>query len=290
MGFSTLEITIIVITVVLLLFWLYLLFAGRKYDELFEELDEDDHQLIGIYSSGYAFMELIKYQYKSKRDREIRKNISILYDEKYAEFYLRVAYAKAVSYAFLVLIVGFSIFIFSGESMLILITLMFAFVAVYYYLTKSKEDMKDRKDELMTDFAEVVSQLALLTNAGMVLHDAWEQIAYSKNTALYAEMQLSCVQMNNGVSDGEAITQFGVRCIEPEIKKFSSTIVQGISKGNADLVSMLIDQSDEVWEARKQSAKTQGELASNKLMIPTMIVFLGIIIMIVVPIFTGLGV
>lgn len=35
-------------------------------------------------------------------------------------------------------------------------------------------------------------------------------------------MRHSCQEMQNGVSEGEAIRRFGVRCIIPEIKKFAS--------------------------------------------------------------------
>ncbi len=55
------------------------------------------------------------------------------------------------------------------------------------------------------------------------------------------------------------------------------------------MTMMLMDQSKEVWGAKKQYVRRQGEKAASKLMIPICIMFIGILIMILVPIFTNLG-
>ena len=75
----------------------------------------------------------------------------------------------------------------------------------------------------------------------------------------------------------------------PEIRKFASTLVQGLDQGNAELAPMLTQQSKEVWEIKKQLVRRAGELANNKLLIPMLLTFLGILIMIMVPIFANLG-
>ena len=289
MGFSTVELIMVSIAGLYLLFFTYLVVKSKQYDELFENLDEDDYQFKDFFSIGYAFMETIKYGYKSKRDRDMRKNLAILKDEKYADYYVRLAYAQGATYALAILLVAFALYIYTGELIIMFISTLFIYAAVQSTIGKSQETMKSRHEEMMKDFAEVVSQLALLTNAGMVMHEAWEQVAYSKDSEIYKEMQESCNQMNNGVSETDAITLFGLRCALPEIKKFASTITQGISKGNANLVPMLLEQNDEVWEARKQAAKREGELANNKLTLPSMLVFVGVLVLVIVPIMANLG-
>ncbi len=42
---------------------------------------------------------------------------------------------------------------------------------------------------MLSDFSDVVSKLALLTNAGMILKDAWIETAYTGDTNIYIEMQ-----------------------------------------------------------------------------------------------------
>lgn len=68
-------------------------------------------------------------------------------------------------------------------------------------------------------------------------------------------MQISVDEMKNGVSETEAIYHFGNRCIIPEIKKFASTIIQGIEKGNSELTALLQEQSAETWNLKRQLVK-----------------------------------
>ena len=53
---------------------------------------------------------------------------------------------------------------------------------------------------------------------------------------------------------------------------------------------MLQQQSSEIWEIRKQNVRREGEKAAGKLMIPIFIMFGGIMLMVIVPIFTNIGI
>lgn len=274
---------------VFLLLYLILFFSARKYDNLFEGLEESEYPLKELYSTGYALMELVHYQYRSKRDRKIRRELEILYDKKYSEYYLRVAYAQAFTYAMLLFLLGFVLFGISGEIIMLPMLILFAGLAVYYYLTQADAKIKKRSNALIHDFSEVISKLALLTNAGMILKEAWETVSTAGEGVFYDEMKIAVEDMQNGISEAEAIRRFGTRCVIAEAKKFASTVVQGLEKGNSELSYMLQEQSAEVWNVRKQNVRREGEKASSKLMIPLFIMFFGIIIMVVVPIFTNLG-
>lgn len=73
-------------------------------------------------------------------------------------------------------------------------------------------------------------------------------------------------------------------------KKAVSTMIQGMEKGNKELVKMLSEQSQESWNLKKNIAMRDGEKASSKLLIPMMIMFAGILIMVLIPIFANIGV
>mgnify|MGYP003299996078 CR=1 FL=1 len=53
-----------------------------------------------------------------------------------------------------------------------------------------------------------VSKLALLTNAGMILREAWQEVAQGGEGTIYKEMRLAVDEMNNGVADIDAIYNF----------------------------------------------------------------------------------
>lgn len=288
--FSVENVVMISIGAVLFLVWIFLFFKGLRNASLFENIEEKEYPLKEIFFVGYAFMEIIRYQYKGKKNRSLRKELAVLYGEKYVEFYIRVVYAQRVTYALTLATLGFVLYGFANDILLSVIIVIFSALAFYYYGVEPAHKIEKRSELIMKDFSNVVSQLALLSNAGMIMKEAWEQVANNGESTLYLEMQKAVDEMNNGLSEADALYRFGQRCVLPEIKKFTSTIIQGIEKGNSELTSMLQKQSAEVWDVKKQIVKQQGEKAASKLLIPMLVMFLGIIIMIVIPIFTNMGV
>lgn len=289
-GLETLDLVIIGLGAVSLIVWFIFYLMGLKHNAMFDVLEEKEYPFKEIYGLGYAVLELFKYQYKSKADRKLRQQLDVLYGSKYCEYYLRVIHSQQITLSLTVFVLAFAFYGLTSEVLACLVGLMFAGLAYYYFGTVTAKKILKRSEELLHDFSEVVSKLALLTNAGMILREAWQEVAFGGKGIIYTEMQTAVNDMNNGVSEIDAIYNFGTRCIIPEIKKFTSTIIQGMTKGNSELTSMLQEQSKEVWQLKKQLVRREGEKAASKLLIPICIMFVGILIMILIPIFTNLGV
>lgn len=269
--------------------WLILYIKGKKYEDLFVALDTNDYPMGDTYFVGYEATLLLKVKYKDKKSRKLRKELSVIYEPKYADYYLRVTYSMQFTMALTVAAFAAPMYFFSGSILLFIVFLLAAGGAYYYYGISMEDKIKKRSDEMLSDFSDVVSKLALLVNSGMILNEAWGRVAMSEEKTLYLEMQRSVEEMKNGRSMEDALFVFGQRCMLPEIKKFSTTLIQGISQGNSELAPMLTQQSKEVWELKKQLVRRAGELANNKLLIPMCVTFIGILIMIMVPIFSNLG-
>lgn len=272
-----------------LLVWLIFYFKGRKHNAMFEVLTEKEYPLKETYGLGYAVLETFKYKYKSRGDRKLRQQLDVLYGNKYCEYYLRVIHAQQVTLAFTMFVLAFCFYGLTSEPMAFIVGVVFAGLAYYYFGTVTSKRILKRSQELLHDFSDVVSKLALLTNAGMILKEAWQEVAATGEGVIYTEMRLSVDEMNNGASEVDAIYNFGTRCMIPEVKKFVSTIIQGLVKGNHELTLMMQAQSKEVWQLKKQLVRREGEKAASKLLIPICVMFLGILVMILIPIFTNLG-
>lgn len=284
---------IIVLTVVVSGLFLFLLFSSKKHDEMLLPLSEKEFILKDIYGVGFEIVELLKIDLKSKSANELREKIKILYGEKYTEFYLRVYYAQRISLSCFVFVLSMILSCMaSGSDGIVLVFLGFLVTGVTYYYFSTLADSKIKKQSLLyvSDFPDAISTLALLVNSGMVLRDAWSQVAYSNESPLYLQMQKVSEDMGNGMSETDALYAFSIRCATPEIKKFTSFIIQGLEKGNSDLAISLRNQSGELWEMKRQSVLQQGQLAASKLLIPIMVMFVGILIMVMGPIMTNLGV
>ena len=287
---SVLSLVIMALATVFAVLFIILVIVGKKYDSWIEPLDDKEFPLCGLYGVGFVLAEWFKYDFLSKSERKRRQDLALLYGEKHSEYYLRVNAAEKLTLSFLIFIVGLSLYGIAQDIAIVFIVALFAFVAFYYVGTLPAEKLKKKSEQILSDFADVVSKLALLVNAGMILKEAWIKISQTGEGALYQEMRRSVEQMENGVSEVDAYTEFATRCTSPEIKKFTSTIIQGLVKGNRELVEMIKQQSREIWDAKRHHVKQQGEKAASKLLIPICVMFVGILIMVVVPIFANLGV
>lgn len=270
--------------------FIILVLAGKKYDAYIEPLTDNEYPLNQLYGVGFLILDITKHNFASKAERKRRQQIALIYGEKHAEYYLRVNAAERITLAFALMVVGFALYGITVDLLILGVFAMFAFVAYYYVSTLPEEKLKKKTEQIINDFADVVSKLALLVNAGMIMKEAWTKVAYTGDSELYQEMQRVVVSMENGVSEIDAYTDFGTRCSAPEIKKFTSTIIQGLVKGNRELVEMIKQQSREIWDGKRHRVKQQGEKAASKLLIPICIMFVGILIMIIIPIFANLGV
>lgn len=135
----------------------------------------------------------------------------------------------------------------------------------------------------------MLSQLALLINAGMPLREAIEAVASRGNSVFYEEIRILLEDMKNGIPDYEALQKFALRCGIPEVRKFSSIVIQNVKKGSTELAFALMDLSQEVWRARVNGVREEGENASAKLLIPIFIIFGGILLMVVVPVLKNMN-
>jgi len=289
MFLSTFSIVIMGIATVLALVFCVLLALGGKYDYLLAPLDDKEFPCSGLYGVGFILLDLVGYKYTSKGERKRRQQIALIYGEQHSEYYLRINAAERITFTYLLATIGFAMYGLADDYLIVLVFLMFAFVAYYYVATLPQTKVEKKTANILNDFADVVSKLALLVNAGMIMKEAWEKVAFTGQSELYQEMQRVSVNINNGVSEVDAYSEFGTRCSAPEIKKFTSTVVQGLLKGNSELVEMIKQQSREIWDAKRHRVKQQGEKAAGKLLIPICIMFVGILIMVIVPIFTNLG-
>ena len=286
---NTTDIVVIAIGLAILLLWFFLYFRGRKYWKLFANLDKEDYPLSELYFVGYALTEMLHFNYHGKSDRTMRKYLYILYGPKYVEYYIRAIYAQKVTMALTILTFGLPIYCFTQEPFFMVLIVAAAGAAYYYYGTTLPDKIQKRSDQMMNDFSEVVSKLALLVNAGMTLHEAWGEVAVSGKGEIYQEMQASGGNMRNGMAEEDAVILFGQQCMVPQIKKFASTIITSLKRGPEDLAQMLTQQSKEVWALKQQIMRRQGEAANAKLLLPIVLTFVGILIMVIVPIFSSMG-
>ncbi len=150
---------------------------------------------------------------------------------------------------------------------------------------KSKADK--RQEAIDRDFPNVISKIALLVTAGMNITKAIEEASNSGETEMYIELQKTLKEINQSVSVETAFVHLQSRCNNKYLDKMVTIITKSYVAGNTNLADNLKSINDECWLEKKHSSRRMGELIQTKLFIPTMLMFVGILIVIIVPTMSG---
>lgn len=260
--------------------------AGKQYADMLADLPEKDYPGRELYRIGLAAQEKGLFRFQGKRAHAMITDATLIYGKKYAEFYARMMWAQGITLSSVVLTLALLLACNTKGNALLFAGVGAGLAAALFY--NSAHDMKERLQKrqgaCMIQFPDMASKLALLVNSGMVLREAWKKVAASKDGELYQLMRDTVDEMNNGLSDTEAIYRFGMLSNSPEIRKFSSAITQGLEKGNSELADSLAQQSAELWQQKRQLLLQRGEQAASKLLLPIGLLFVGILIMVMLPI------
>ncbi len=273
------------------LLWVYLYMKYQNsFNRYIESLSADDYTLPELFFIGMGFIHLTHYNLHSRKGRARIKEISEIKGRKYAEYYYYIIKSASFTYILTLTPVAVILSAMSNEPLMLVLGMAVVLLLVRYLEKDINDKLEERREELLLDLPQVLSKLSLLINSGMVMREAWVKVSQTGERALYQEMKITSQEMANGASDLEAFRNFADRCSVKSIRKVTSTLVQNLQKGNQELAYFLDDMSREMWEEKKNIVRQKGETAGTKLMIPIGMIFMGIMILIIVPIFgNGFG-
>jgi len=268
----------LIIGSILALLFVIKLMGGGKYHKLLKDLDVGQYPLKSLYCAGFAWSNGKLLRLRGSLKDKLVEQSKMLYEPKYAEYYARVTWAQVITFVHLGLMGGLLLAAAFDSFFMLLIGIAVAVLFGYSSLNSGSDSLKTRENECTEELPEIVSTMALLINAGMQLKSAWSTVATGKEGTIYELMRGACDDMKNGMSEIEAINKFGRLSNSAEIRKFTSALTQSIERGGSELSEFLSKQSVEIWALKKQSALQKGEAASSKMLIPTVLLFVGIII------------
>ena len=249
---------------------------GSNYAKAVAGLDSVGFPFHNLYIVGFGWSKLKILKFEGEIAARLKKEASVLYEPRYAEYYAVVAWAGAITYVHMGLMLGFLFAgIFYGKSsLMLLIGFLFAGVMAYQSLTNMKKMIVSRKEECELQLAEVVSTMAILLNSGMVLREVWSIVSKSGDGALHLLMREVSENMNSGMTEKDAFYHFGRKSDSLEIRKFTSAMLQSMEKGGAELSDFMQKQSSEMWNIKRQKMLQGGEKAATKLLLPIMLIFM----------------
>ena len=257
-----------------------------------QSLQQGDLRSISILAMpGFALQRRFDKLGKGEIQRKLIAQYTELYGKKYAPERAKQLVAQMLSYP----IIGVAAALLLGVLLLasgnktgglavMIVGSLLVLVVVYAFYDEVADLVKKRREAISRQFPNVVSKLALLVTSGMIVDKAWKQTAYSQELVLYQEMRKTSDELDNLVEPTAAYTNFLGRCNTKETTKLASALIQSQSKGNAEIGALLKGMAHDAWQERRHTAKRDSEKANSKLMIPTMLLFVAILVMIMVPV------
>lgn len=287
------QIILLLISTPVALLWLCLaVFRGKNYKAYKKYMDSPfakEFPMSDLFCIGFALMNFLKIDTRSKRAKEKIKEISEIRGKNYAEYYYYILMGVEITYGFTALVFALLAAVLADSVEILLLGMAVCVLVIYYVRMMIQDKLTERRQEILMDLPAVLSKLTLLVNSGMVLRDAWRKTAMTGERVLYQEMRITTMEIDHGRSEEDAYRSFAERCYVKEARKFASLINQNLKKGNEELSRFLKDMSDEMWEAKKNEVKQKGEKANTKLLFPVLLIFIGILVMILVPVMNGVG-
>lgn len=182
-------------------------------------------------------------------------------------------------------------------SLSVFLLLGIAAVCVYFSGQRDlSKKVKKRSSALESEYPGLVSRLELFLGTGMSVRNVFFRIAkdYGKRREagepkkyVCEEILLLCRELESGVPERTACTDFGKRCGLRSYTRLCSLLVQNGRKGNAALLSCLQQEAQAALSERRDRAVRLGEEAGTKLLIPMMMLLIVVMLMVAVPAYLG---
>lgn len=277
-----LKVILLVVATIIVLFDLFV-FAVSK-SETYDKTGLKIFLLEDLFFVGERIRVIFHLKANGKRIRKLEE----IYDRATAGKIAKSAAVAPYTYAALFLPILLMIFaITENEFAVLSISILIVFLMLYFDIWLDGF-LKKRHTMILREFATVLSKMSLLVNAGITATDAFDRVSKSNEGIIYDEMRRTKSDIDNGKSIDLALEDFAFRCGCKEVRKFVSLYLQNMVKGGPEFSGLLQDMAEKAWDERKTRARLSGAAAEQKLLIPIMIMFIGVLIMVIVPAFNNL--
>ena len=161
-------------------------------------------------------------------------------------------------------------------------------------MKKSKEEERHkRQSELEEDYPDIVNHLALLLESGMTIRQAIIKISdqymqKKKNKIVesrlaYEEIYYMARQIKEGQNEKRVYQEYANNAEALCFRRLMRLLLNNLEKGTQDVTLLLEEECRQAYISRIRRAKTQGEEASTKMLIPLMMMMVVIMAIVLIP-------
>ena len=154
--------------------------------------------------------------------------------------------------------------------------------------SREKEKLKKREERLQSVFYRFVKRLTLLLGAGESLQGALGTAAAVEEQFLTPEVQYTVNRIRTGSHEPKAYADLGRSLGLQSYVRLFSTISTAAPRGSSQLLNLLEQEVRDAEAEAKESARRKGEQASQKLLLPMMILMIVVIGIVLFPAIAGM--
>lgn len=232
------------------------------------------------------------------RNQSVYKNLMQLHPGEDVMLLERQYYKGKYRTCFLVLLAGVLFSLLGGEDGWLLLGLgLVTDVAVFFLLDKDLEKKnEERKMKMREEYPGIVNRMSLYMEAGMTIRGAFLWIArdYAKgkkvDNPIAVELAIAGNSLQSGVSEAIVYEAFGRRTGMQEYTRFCSILNQSLKKGSVEICARLRQEGERAMEEGLRFQKKRGEEAETKLLLPMIIMMALVMLLIMVPAFSGMDI
>lgn len=261
---------------------IYILINKKSIQKIEERLavsKEMEHKLIS------PFFEFL-YKNQKIANRLINTKLKIILRNQYGDLLLNYNItnfaSKKIMYSFYLICINLMIYPIIHNLLIFILILIFIIFINLYFDFDIKIKYSKYKNSIKNDLPNIISRMSLLIQSGIPTRECINIVSRFEKEESYLKKINTLV--SNGMSENEAYNLMISRSDDILIRKFLSILLQNLEKGSDNITDSLDLLRKESDEFRRNNIIIKTQEANRKLLIPNIMVFLGIMLMIMVPI------
>lgn len=272
----------IYLQIVLLLAWLltyfFIIFRENK-DLLGRKLSLGDlFSRLGFFFYKRFNLEMDQpFLYKKFRPYQI------LYGDRLALGYFQKDLSVALGQSFFLL--GLVILCLNLSPFLSFLLILLIFLRLYYPFYDHKKKAEEIQREIISQLPKALMKLNLALQSGLILETAWKQVAGSSQGVFYDCMEEVMESQKAGKGLIQSYREFGDQYRLRVLKDIGAVIAKNMENGGAEIVRALEQIQKTSYSQLKSSYRISSELAQQKMIFPSLLLFIGILLLILLPAF-----
>ncbi|MBR1630086.1 MAG: hypothetical protein IJ679_12620 [Lachnospiraceae bacterium] len=178
----------------------------------------------------------------------------------------------------------------------IMVTLLGLVSGIGIVFGRAEEERRKKllgQKALSADYPDIVSALSLYVSAGITVRSSFGRIFAGymdrkrrsgiRDRPGYEAIGRVVRQMEDGVGEKAAYAALGRMTGHKDFSKLSMMLTKHLKHGSTQLANQLEKEEAQAFEARKLAARTLGEEASTKLLVPMLMLLSVVIVILVAP-------